>query len=387
MGGLTVAALHAEIDHKRQLVIYRGQDGREKFTDTGPRIVMHDKKDDSLEAALRVAAQKYGGKVDITGSSEFRERAARQAVRLGIKVANEDLQAVVADEQARIAAERMARRTAPVQSAERPSTDSVDKPAPHPAQPAPQRAGSALPEKQAPTPARALFVSRPSNADALCDDLRQADQPPEKIRVVGDMELSPSEYDKFTADFSAPQPWLDGKGGIEEDGSRHVIEVTAQDRQTLHIDPAGYAYARYVGIPEADVQRVVDNRSLSAAKPRPLQAQSRPQAPALHPQPSAQTPPPPQAAPSVEQLQPPRVQRPDATQDVLVRWWNPKGQNEKKAWGDLAEQRSGVRGYLAAWHTMRDYVDAGVELPDSITLARALDERQQRRQRDRGMGR
>ncbi len=95
----TLAALDALIDQRRQMVVYRGRDGRDKFTDTGPRIVMHDKADDSLEAALRLAAQKYGGKVDITGSSEFRERAARQAVRLGITVTNEDLRAVVADEQ------------------------------------------------------------------------------------------------------------------------------------------------------------------------------------------------------------------------------------------------------------------------------------------------
>lgn len=95
---LTVAALDVQIDHKRQLVIYRGQDGQAKFTDTGPRIVMHDKADDSLEAALRIAAQKYGGKVDITGSSEFRERAVREAVRLGIVVTSADLQPIVADE-------------------------------------------------------------------------------------------------------------------------------------------------------------------------------------------------------------------------------------------------------------------------------------------------
>ncbi|MHB1691116.1 MAG: LPD7 domain-containing protein [Thiomonas sp.] len=102
MRKLTVAALQAEIDHRRQRVIYRGLDGREKFTDIGPRLVMHDKSADSLEAALRIAAQKFGGTVDITGSSEFRERAARQAVRLGIEVANADLAAVVADEQAKV---------------------------------------------------------------------------------------------------------------------------------------------------------------------------------------------------------------------------------------------------------------------------------------------
>lgn len=42
-------------------------------------------------------------------------------------------------------------------------------------------------------------------------------------------------------------------------------EGTAPDRQTLHIDPAGHDYARYVGIPEADVQRVMEKRSLAVS--------------------------------------------------------------------------------------------------------------------------
>ncbi|CQR42244.1 putative Relaxase/mobilization nuclease family protein [Thiomonas sp. CB3] len=168
---LTVAALHAEIDHKRQLVIYRGQDGREKFTDTGPRLVMQDKADDTLEAALRMAAQKFGGKVDITGNSEFRERATRQAVRLGIKVANADLQAIVADEQARMHGERAPRRATkeswgPDQTQERRrseprssektsdlSPELVDKPTPQSPRPPSRRHSAESPEKQATAPA------------------------------------------------------------------------------------------------------------------------------------------------------------------------------------------------------------------------------------------
>lgn len=95
---LTVAQFDAQLDRRRQLVVYKGKDGRVRFTDTGPRIVMHDKGDDSLEAALRIAAQKYGGKVDITGSSEFRDRATREATRLGIRVLNGDLQGIVQNE-------------------------------------------------------------------------------------------------------------------------------------------------------------------------------------------------------------------------------------------------------------------------------------------------
>ncbi|HMK85872.1 MAG TPA: LPD7 domain-containing protein, partial [Steroidobacteraceae bacterium] len=65
------------------------------------RIVMSNKSQDVLEAALRVAAQKFGGRIEITGSEEFKERAARMATRLGIVVENADLQAVVVEERRR----------------------------------------------------------------------------------------------------------------------------------------------------------------------------------------------------------------------------------------------------------------------------------------------
>jgi hypothetical protein len=95
---VTVGNLRAEVDAARLVVIYRRADGSEVFRDTGPRIVMRDKSDESLEAALRVAAQKYVGRVQITGSDLFRERGARLATRLGIVVHNTDLQGFVAEE-------------------------------------------------------------------------------------------------------------------------------------------------------------------------------------------------------------------------------------------------------------------------------------------------
>jgi hypothetical protein len=159
---LTVAALQAEIDHKRQLVIYRGRDGGEKFTDTGPRIVMHDKGDDSLEAALRIAAQKYGGKVAITGSSAFRERAARQAVRLGITVTNDDLQVLVADAQGKLQAQRRHQADKVHEPLRRDNTPAVAEPPTLPdapqqeLQPVPEQ--GTVPVRQMPPPPR---VQRP----------------------------------------------------------------------------------------------------------------------------------------------------------------------------------------------------------------------------------
>lgn len=96
-----LSSLHAEIDPQRQRVHYRDAHGQIVFTDTGPRIEVHDPTDTTLEAALRVAAQKFGGRVEITGSADFRERAARTAARLGIGVRDPDLQGVWREERER----------------------------------------------------------------------------------------------------------------------------------------------------------------------------------------------------------------------------------------------------------------------------------------------
>ena len=88
---ITLANLTPEVQGA-QSVIYRDQDGRKRITDEGPRVVVHDKSDGTLETALDLAGQKYGGEVFLTGSAEFREEAARECARQGIRVADKDLQ-------------------------------------------------------------------------------------------------------------------------------------------------------------------------------------------------------------------------------------------------------------------------------------------------------
>lgn len=110
---ITIGSLRADVDVTRHLVIYRRADGSEVFRDVGPRILMRDRGDESLEAALRVAAQKYGGRVELTGSERFRERAARMATRLGIVVESAELQAIIREEQQRIAERRGEPHAAP----------------------------------------------------------------------------------------------------------------------------------------------------------------------------------------------------------------------------------------------------------------------------------
>ncbi|MHB1587715.1 MAG: TraI/MobA(P) family conjugative relaxase [Acidiferrobacteraceae bacterium] len=101
-----LSSLHAEVDRQRQRVQYRDDTGRLLFTDTGPRIEVHDQTESTLEAALRVAAQKFGGSVDITGSADFRAQAARTAARLGITVRDPDLQSLWREERQRVIAPR-----------------------------------------------------------------------------------------------------------------------------------------------------------------------------------------------------------------------------------------------------------------------------------------
>lgn len=99
----TVGSLRAEVDAVRHIIVYRRADGSEVFRDVGVQIVMRDKGDESLEAALRVAAQKYGGRVRLTGSEPFRTRAAQMATRLGIGVDDAELQGIVREERRRVA--------------------------------------------------------------------------------------------------------------------------------------------------------------------------------------------------------------------------------------------------------------------------------------------
>ncbi|MCX8102795.1 MAG: hypothetical protein N3D77_16375, partial [Geminicoccaceae bacterium] len=58
--------------------------------------------EDATEAALLLAAQRYGGEVFITGDETFREHAARLAARRGIAVANIELQRVWQEERERM---------------------------------------------------------------------------------------------------------------------------------------------------------------------------------------------------------------------------------------------------------------------------------------------
>lgn len=65
---------------------------RDVIRDEGSRIVVLYQSDATIAAALRIAAERWGGDVTINGSAAFKERGLLIAVELGIRVRNSDLQ-------------------------------------------------------------------------------------------------------------------------------------------------------------------------------------------------------------------------------------------------------------------------------------------------------
>ena len=121
-------------------------------------------------------------------------------------------------------------------------------------------------DKTAPRVVSAAFVHKPGDGERLVEQLA-GEKKTEQAKIIESRNLSTAEYDAFVGDLFADYGWLKGKGGIEplpQGGQqRHVIELMAKDRQTLLVDPSGHGYARIVGIPEADIARVVESKSLA----------------------------------------------------------------------------------------------------------------------------
>ena len=93
------ARLTRERDEAARMTIWKDSQGREVLHVTRSRIEVLDHSRDVEHVALRIAAQKFGDAVSITGSAEFRERLARLATREGIRVIDADLARIVEDEE------------------------------------------------------------------------------------------------------------------------------------------------------------------------------------------------------------------------------------------------------------------------------------------------
>ncbi len=96
------ARLTRERDEAARMTVWKDETGREVLHVSRSRIEVLDHSRDVERVALRIAAQKFGDAVSITGSGAFCERMARLATREGIEVANADLAQLVEDERQRM---------------------------------------------------------------------------------------------------------------------------------------------------------------------------------------------------------------------------------------------------------------------------------------------
>ena len=105
--------LEREWDQQARCTVYKSADGETWFVTTRSRVEVINQTEQSLAVALRIAAKKFDGRIEITGPQEFRERAARLAARLGIEVADADLAHIVAEERTKMLQETQQDRSGP----------------------------------------------------------------------------------------------------------------------------------------------------------------------------------------------------------------------------------------------------------------------------------
>lgn len=82
-----------QVQRSGAVAFYRADDPQrnEHFRDEGRFIAVRTSGDATITAALRLAAEKWGQSITITGSREFKERSLAIAVELGIEVRNREL--------------------------------------------------------------------------------------------------------------------------------------------------------------------------------------------------------------------------------------------------------------------------------------------------------
>ena len=112
--------------------------GPEAFIDRGKNIAVLDHKSPAaVTAALQLGAQKFGGKLTVTGNDEYKRLCVQLAVKHGIQIVNPELQQLVADEKQHIEQQRVADRQAQAEEQKRINARMVKKQEPEQTRPAP----------------------------------------------------------------------------------------------------------------------------------------------------------------------------------------------------------------------------------------------------------
>lgn len=91
----TLENLDFRVSRHGNVSFYDRETGTEVFRDTGRQLLFTGIKKETpeaVEAGLRLAREKFGNNIELTGSEEFKKLATREAVKLGITITNKDMQ-------------------------------------------------------------------------------------------------------------------------------------------------------------------------------------------------------------------------------------------------------------------------------------------------------
>lgn len=91
------------------------------------------------------------------------------------------------------------------------------------------------------------LIRKPQNMKEVESGIRKGYGDRVKAIVDKSYKLSANEYDKFVYNFMVHTTYLSGEGGVDPDGTVHVVEISAPGKKTIYVDPEGYDHARYVG--------------------------------------------------------------------------------------------------------------------------------------------
>ena len=163
--------------------------GTEAFVDRGKKIdVLDHKSPAAVTAALQLGAQKFGGKITVTGNDEYKRLCVQLAVQNGIQIVNPELQPLIAAEKQRIEQQRTAEREA---AAEQKRVNAQMK----------DREGKASPITH-PSPSEPLSPAKPEQPRSINSDLTQSEAP--DLARVFNTYLTPDkgEHAQFAADLT-----------------------------------------------------------------------------------------------------------------------------------------------------------------------------------------
>jgi hypothetical protein len=111
----------------------------------------------------------------------------------------------------------------------------------------------------------AMFWCKVEDAEHIAAVGRDGSEGVNPVVIERKISLTPEAYDQLTSDLFAENSAISGAGGTDEQRRRLVVDVNAPGRQRLLIDPQGHKYARYVGVPEQDVDALLERKSFVLA--------------------------------------------------------------------------------------------------------------------------